>query len=103
MRAIVGAPVVVQSLGSFAPTVRNGTTISNCTYGLPNGSTGAKVTLTWGPHEKLVQFDQFYGKRHKESPSIKGDVFVLTAVLKGGTAFDYAAGQKLLAAALAKL
>ena len=107
VRAIVGDQVVVFDAGSAAPTTENETTISNCTYSLPNfNGRSARVTLMWGPSAKLAETNKYYLERNKELPSIKGDVFVLASVtgLKNGdVTFDRAASQELLAAVLKKL
>lgn len=107
VRDIVGLPVTVVDMASFAPTERGSITVSNCSYGLPTGKRMVKVSLMWGPSAHLAENQEAYLKRHKESSAIKGDVFVLTAVIdtssgKGGI-YNQAAGQKLLAAALQKL
>ena len=107
VRAIVGDQVVVFDAGSTAPTKKNETTISNCTYSLPNfNGRSARVTLMWGPSAKLAETNRYYLERNKELPSIKGDVLVLASVTglkNGGMTFDQAASQELLAAILKKL
>ena len=107
VRSIVGDQVVVFDAGSAAPTTTNETTISNCTYTLPNFSgRSARVTLMWGPSAKLAETNKFYLERNKELPSIKGDVLVLasiTGLKNGAMTFDRAASQELLTAVLKKL
>ncbi len=104
VRAIVGSPVSVNAPSSFGPTARSGVTTSNCTY--LNGSRSARLTLMWGAGSLLVKTQQYYAKRHKEAPGLKGDVLVLASVTTAtgaGLHYDIAAGDKLLAAALQKL
>ena len=107
VRAIVGDQVVVFEAGSAAPTTTDETTISNCTYSLPNFTgRSARVTLMWGPSAKLAETNKYYLERNKELPSIKGEVFVLASVtgLKNGDmTFDRSASQELLVALLKKL
>ena len=81
VRAIVGDQVVVFDAGSAAPTTKNETTFSSCTYTLPNANgRSARVSLMWAPSAKLAETNKYYLERNKELPSIKGDVLVLASV-----------------------
>ncbi len=111
IRGLVGAPVSIFAPNLSAPAVRGEVTIATCTYlamdaaGHLAKGRGAKFSLMWAPQGKLQEARDFYLKRHAEAPAIKGDVLVLAWVgdPSVGTAGDWAASQKLLAAVLQKL
>jgi hypothetical protein len=111
VRSLVGAQVAVFEAGSSPPATRGDSTMSTCTYvmmdagGHPANGPGAKFTLMWAPKAKLAQTNDFYTKRHIEAPGMKGDVLVAAWVgsPSNGTAGDWSASQKLLAAVLQKL
>jgi hypothetical protein len=57
----------------------------------------------WAPKDKLTQSNDFYAKRHIEATGMKDDVLVVAWIGSpaDGTAGDWSASQKLLAAVLA--
>ena len=111
IRSLVGAQVAVFAAGSSAPITRGDSTVSSCTYvmtdaaGRPANGLSAKFTLMWAPKDKLTQSNDFYAKRHIEATGMKDDILVVAWIGSpaDGTAGDWSASQKLLAAVLAKL
>jgi hypothetical protein len=112
VRSLVGAPVSVFNPVLSTLAQRGDTTLSTCMYnvldaaGRPaKASRSAKLSLMWAPKAKLAKTNDIYTKRHIEAPGIKGDVLALAWIgnTSLGTAGDWSASQKLLAAALQKL
>jgi hypothetical protein len=103
VRAIVAAPVTVYHPGSTQPTVQGDLTSSTCTYTINAMGKGARVMMLWGPSATLIKMYQFYVKRNREMPQIKGDVLILGSVTNtsgDGVTYDLPASKRLLAAAV---
>jgi hypothetical protein len=102
-RAIIGSPVVVFEPASSGPTVRGDTTISTCTYTVPNVRARAGTfSLIWAPPAKLSANYSQHQKLRGWQPRIKGNVLILASVTNG-TTVDPAASTKLLDAVAKKV
>jgi hypothetical protein len=106
VRAIVGAPVTIYRPGTSEPTMQGNSTYSTCTYSLNVPGKAGRVMLMWGPSAEVNRMYNFYVKRHKELPQIKGGALILASVTDTGghsMVYDMPASQRLLDAAVRKL